>query len=182
MIVVVAGVSGSGKSTVGALLAGRLGWPFADGDSFHPAENVAKMASGIPLTDDDRWPWLAAIGAWMDERITAGESGVLACSALKLAYREVLLDGRSAARMVFLHVGHDIDAIRLAARHGHFFPPRLLDSQFDNLEVPRPAEGALVVPADGTPDELVAAIISGLSLAPPHGPAADTRPGRSRDS
>ena len=86
-IVLVAGVSGSGKSTVGALLAGRLGWAFADGDSFHPAANVAKMAAGMPLTDDDRWPWLDAIGAWMDERDAAGEAGVVACSALKRTYR-----------------------------------------------------------------------------------------------
>src|SRR5580658_3105435 len=99
MIVVMAGVSGSGKSTVGALLAGRLGWAFADGDSMHPAANVAKMAAGIPLTDDDRWPWLGAICAWMDQRAAAGDSGVVACSALKRVYRDVLLDGRPAARL-----------------------------------------------------------------------------------
>ena len=172
MIVVVAGVSGSGKSTVGALLAGRLGWAFADGDSFHPAANVAKMAAGIPLTDEDRWPWLRAIGAWMDERVAAGESGLVACSALKRAYREVLLDGRPAVRLVFLDLGHDMDVTRLTARHGHFFPAKLLDSQFDDLEVPRPAEGALVVPADGMPEELVAAIIAGLDLVPAHGERA----------
>ena len=121
-IVLVAGVSGSGKSTVGALLAGRLGWAFADGDSFHPAANVAKMAAGTPLTDDDRWPWLDAIGAWMDERDAAGEIGVVACSALKRAYRAVLLDGRPAARMVFLTVSHDLDRTRLAGRAWAFFP------------------------------------------------------------
>jgi gluconokinase len=165
MIVVMAGVSGSGKSTVGALLAGRLGWAFADGDSFHPAASVAKMAAGIPLTDDDRWPWLSAIAAWMDERGAAGESGVVACSALKFAYRNVLLDGRPAARLVFLDIGHDIDVSRLTARHGHFFPAKLLESQFDDLEVPRPPESAIVVPADGTPEELAAAIIQRLNLA-----------------
>jgi gluconokinase len=165
VIVVMAGVSGSGKSTVGALLAGRLGWAFADGDSFHPAANVAKMAAGIPLTDDDRRPWLDAIAAWMDERTAAGDSGVVACSALKRAYRDVLLDGRPAARLVFLDIGHDTDVARLAARHGHFFPSGLLDSQFDDLEMPRPPENVLVVPADGTPEELVATIIHRLNVA-----------------
>jgi gluconokinase len=163
MIVVVAGVSGSGKSTVGALLAGRLGWAFADGDSFHPAANVAKMAAGTPLTDEDRWPWLNAIGAWMDERTAAGEPGVVACSALKRAYRTVLLDGRSA-RLVFLDVPHDLEVDRLAARRGHFFPATLAGSQFHDLEVPDPAEGALVIAAVGTPEELVAAIIGSLHL------------------
>ena len=165
MIVVVAGVSGSGKSTVGALLAGRLGWAFADGDSFHPAASVTKMAAGIPLTDEDRWPWLGAIAAWMDERAAAGQSGVVACSALKRAYRDALLDGRPATRLVFLDVGHDADATRLTARHGHFFPPALLDSQFDDLERPEPPESALVVAADGTPEELVASIIHRLDVA-----------------
>ena len=164
MIVVVAGVSGSGKSTIGALLAARLGWAFADGDSFHPAANVAKMAAGMPLTDGDRWPWLGAIGAWMDDRAAAGESGVMACSALKRAYREVLLDGRPGVRLVFLTVDHDLDVTRLTARHGHFFPAELADTQFGDLEVPGPAESALVISADGTPDELVAAIIARLHL------------------
>jgi len=180
MIVVVAGVSGSGKSTVGALLAGRLGWEFADGDSFHPAANVAKMSAGIPLTDDDRWPWLAAIGAWMDERAAAGDPGVVACSALKRAYREVLLDGRPDARLVFLDVGHDADVARLTARHGHFFPPGLLDSQFDDLEMPHPAEDALVMPASGTPEELVTAIIGDLHLAA--APGRQAGPGRAGGS
>src|SRR5271170_1194766 len=165
MIVVVAGVSGRGKSTIGALLAGRLGWAFADGDSFHPAASVTKMAAGIPLTDDDRRPWLGAIGAWMDERAAAGDSGVVACSALKRAYRDVLLDGRPAARLVFLDISHDTDVARLAARRGHFFPEGLLDTQFDDLEVPQTPEKVLVVPADGTPEELVARIIHRLNVA-----------------
>jgi gluconokinase len=165
MIVVMAGVSGSGKSTVGALLASRLGWVFADGDSFHPAASIAKMAAGIPLTDDDRWPWLDAITAWMDERAAAGDSGVVACSALKRAHRDTLLDGRPAARLVFLEVSHDTDATRLTARHGHFFPAGLLDSQFEDLEMPRPPENALVVNAAGTPEELVTAIIDRLDIA-----------------
>ena len=128
MIVIVAGVSGSGKTTVGALLAGRLGWRFADADDFHPAANVAKMRAGIPLTDADRWPWLRAIAAWMDERIGHGEDAVLACSALKRSYRDLLLDGRPAARMVFLAPDREVLARRLAARHGHFFPEQLLST------------------------------------------------------
>jgi gluconokinase len=165
--VILAGVSGSGKTTVGRLLAERLGWPFADGDSFHPAANVAKMTAGIPLTDDDRWPWLAAIGAWMDARIAAGGSGVVACSALKRRYRDVLRQGRPEVRLVFLDVSRDEDLARLRARSGHFFPARLMDSQFSDLEPPVPAEGALVLPARGSPDELVSAIISGLGLIAP---------------
>src|ERR1700729_1668009 len=94
MIVIVAGVSGSGKTTVGAMLAGRLGWRFADADDFHPAANVEKMRAGIPLTDADRWPWLRSVAAWMDERIARGEQAVLACSALKRSYRDLLLGGR----------------------------------------------------------------------------------------
>jgi gluconokinase len=97
MIVIVAGVSGSGKTTVGSMLAGRLGWRFADADAFHPAANIAKMRAGLPLTDADRRPWLRAIGAWMDERTEAGESAVVTCSALKRAYRDALLDGQFAA-------------------------------------------------------------------------------------
>jgi gluconokinase len=149
VIVIVAGVSGSGKTTVGALLAGRLGWGFTDGDDLHPAANVAKMRAGIPLTDADRWPWLRAIGAWMDERIARGEDAVVACSALRQSYRDLLLDGRPAARMVFLAPDREVLARRLASRHGHFFPGQLLSSQFDALEPPAPDERVLtVVPAD----------------------------------
>jgi gluconokinase len=167
VIVILAGVSGSGKTTVGLLLAGRLGWPFADGDALHPAASVAKMTAGIPLTDDDRWPWLAAIGAWMDARIAAGGSGVVACSALKRRYRDLLRDGRPAVRLVFLEVSREVSLARLQARHGHFFKAGLLDSQFDDLEPPVPAEGALVLAAGPGPDELVTAIISGLGLIAP---------------
>ena len=160
MIVIVAGVSGSGKTTVGALLAGRLGWRFADADDLHPAANVAKMRAGIPLTDTDRWPWLRAIAAWMDECIGRGEDAVVACSALRRRSRDLLLDGRPAARMVFLAVDREVLARRLAARHGHFFPEQLLSSQFDALEPPAPDERVLtVVPAD-TPAATVDSIIA----------------------
>ncbi len=163
MIVVVAGVSGSGKSTVGALLASRLGWAFADGDSFHPPANVAKMAAGTPLSEEDRRPWLNAIGTWMDESTAAGDSGVVACSALKRAYRAELVDGRSA-RLAFLDVPPDLARIRLGVRRGHFFPAQLAETQFAALEVPAPAEDALVLRAGGTPADLVTTIITRLNL------------------
>lgn len=136
VILIVAGVSGSGKTTIGALLAGRLRWQFADADTFHPEANVAKMRAGTPLTDADREPWLRAIGAWMDERIAADQSAVVTCSALKRAYRDRLLGGRSAATMVFLQVSREVLEQRLLARPGHFFPEKLLGSQLDTLEPP----------------------------------------------
>jgi gluconokinase len=165
MIVVLAGVSGSGKTTVGELLASRLAWPFTDGDSLHPAANVAKMRAGVPLTDEDRWPWLEAVAAVIDERIAAGQSAVVACSALKRSYRDLLLAGRPAVRMVFLDVGRDLLAARLAARHGHFFRADLLDSQLADLENPQPAERILVLPAVGTPEQMAQQIIIRLRLA-----------------
>ena len=161
MILIVAGVSGSGKSTVGAMLAGRLHWRFADGDDFHPAANIAKMRVGIPLTDSDRWPWLRAIAAWMDERIAQGESAVIACSALKRSYRDVLLGGGPEALLIFLAEDRQVLARRLAARHGHFFPEVLLATQFDALEPPQPDEHAITVAEgpDDRPGDIVAKII-----------------------
>ena len=168
MIVIVAGVSGSGKTTVGAMLAGRLSWPFADADDFHPAANVAKMRAGIPLTDEDRWPWLQAIAAWMDERITRGESAVITCSALKRSYRDRLLGGRPQAQMIFLAVDREVLARRLATRSGHFFPEQLLGTQLDALDPPGPDERVIsVVPTD-TPAGTVASIIA--VLWPDEGP------------
>jgi carbohydrate kinase (thermoresistant glucokinase family) len=166
MIVVVAGVSGSGKSTVGVLLAGRLGWPFTDADALHPAANIAKMRAGHPLSDADRRPWLAAVGARMDEYAAADESAVLTCSALKHSYREALLAGRPAARMVFLHVTREVLEARLRARHGHFFPAALLDSQLADLESPQPGEHVLVLEATTSPDQAVDEIIRRLELSP----------------
>lgn len=166
MIVVVAGVSGSGKSTVGSLLAGRMGWPFTDADTLHPAANVAKMRAGHPLSDADRRPWLAAVAARMDGYASAGESAVLACSALKRFYREELIAGRPSARMVFLHVTREVLEARLSARHGHFFPAALLDSQLADLESPQPAERVLVVEATLPPDQAVDEIVRRLRLSP----------------
>lgn len=166
MMVVVAGVAGSGKTTVGQELARRLGWTFADGDEFHPPANVAKMSVGVPLTDADRWPWLRAMASWMNERAAAGESAVVACSALKRSYRDLLLSGPAKARMVFLVVPHDADAARLGTRRGHFFPRQLLDSQYADLELPQPPEPVQLVPATGTPGQTAARIIQLLGLSP----------------
>ena len=162
MIVIVAGVSGSGKTTMGAMLADRLGWPFADADDFHPAANVEKMRAGIPLTDEDRWPWLRAIEAWMDERIAAGESAVLGCSALKRSYRDMLIGDRPQAQMVFLDVAPEELARRLAGRHGHFFPEKLLGSQLDALDPPQPDEHVISVVETDDPAGTVALIIAAL--------------------
>ena len=161
MILIVAGVSGSGKTTVGAMLAGQLHWRFADGDDFHPAANIEKMRAGIPLTDDDRWPWLRTIAAWMDERVAQGESAVIPCSALKRSYRDILLAGRPEGRLIFLTVDRAVLARRLAARHAHFFPAQLLSSQLDALEPPQPDEHAVTVIEHNAdqPADTVAAII-----------------------
>jgi len=170
MILIVAGVSGSGKTTVGAMLAGRLGWRFADADDFHPAANIEKMRAGIPLTDEDRLPWLQAIAAWMDERIARGEPTVLGCSALKRSYRDLLLGGRPQVQMIFLVVDREVLARRLAARSGHFFPGQLLGTQLDALEPPQPDEHVLSVVPAGEPADTVASIIAVLWPDDPEGP------------
>lgn len=133
-IIVVMGVSGSGKSTVAKLISDELGLPFAEGDDFHPAANVAKMSAGHPLTDDDRWPWLDAIAEWIAERAAAGTGGVVTCSALKVSYREVLTKASSLVWFTALDAPIEVIADRLARRKGHFMPAGLLQSQFDDLE------------------------------------------------
>lgn len=170
MIVIVAGVAGSGKTTVGRLLADRLHCEFEDGDLLHPAANVAKMHAGVPLTDADRWPWLKVIGNWMDQRISGGRSGVIACSALQRPYRAALLDGRPQARLAFLEISHGVAADRLARRHGHFFPARLLDSQFRDLDPPGQAEHVIIIDAGQPASDMAAEILSRLEAAPPPGP------------
>ena len=173
MIVLVGGVAGSGKTTVGALLADRLRWPFADADEFHPAANIAKMRSGVPLTDADRGPWLAGVTAWMDERIAAGESAVAGCSALKRRYRDQLLAGRPAAWLAFLEISRELAHARLAARHGHFFTVKLMDSQFAELELPQDEARVIVLDAADPPDRLAGEIVQRLGLVA--GPAAAPR-------
>jgi gluconokinase len=161
MIIVVMGVSGSGKTTVGELLADRLGWEFADADEFHSAANVAKMRAGTPLTDADRAAWLRAIATWIEDHIAAGKDGVVTCSALKRAYRERLRG--SGVWFVYLDGDRELIARRMATRHGHFFPAKLLDSQFRDLEPPGPDESAWTVSIAGTPEETVAQIMDHLT-------------------
>lgn len=158
---VVMGVAGSGKTTVGAMLAGRLGWQYADADDFHPVANVEKMAAGHPLTDEDRWPWLHAIAAWIDVQVAAGQPAVVSCSALHRAYRDVFR--RPEVQMVYLHGSPDVIAGRLASRQGHFFKREMLDSQFATLEEPGPDEQVIMVSIDGTPLQVVDRILAELS-------------------
>ena len=155
---VVMGVSGSGKSTIAERLAARLGWRYEDGDGFHPPANVAKMSAGQPLTDEDRWPWLQAIADQIDRLSADGQRAVVACSALKRSYRDILVHGRDDIRIVFLNGTQDLIADRLAARKGHFMPPGLLASQFRTLEPPQPDERPLTVSIDAP----VAAIIDDI--------------------
>jgi len=162
-IALVIGVSGSGKSTVGSMLAGRLGWPYAEADDFHSTANREKMAAGHALTDEDRWPWLESIAAWMDERIAEGSSAVVTCSALKRVYRDLLVDGRSQVRLVYLQGSRELIASRLAARQEHFFPPQLLETQFAILEEPTEDEHPIVVPIGREAAELVDEIVEQLS-------------------
>lgn len=163
-ILIVMGVSGSGKSTVGALLAGQLGWEFEDADWFHPASNIDKMRQGIPLTDDDRRPWLNAIAAWIDKTRRANGHGVIACSALKRRYRDVLIGDRRAVRLIYLKGDETLIARRIAARHEHFMPQGLLNSQFEALEEPGPDENPVTVSIEQKPSEIVKRILSSLSL------------------
>lgn len=175
-VLVVMGVSGSGKSTIAALLAGELGWDFEEGDDLHPAENVAKMAAGTPLTDADRAPWLRTVAGWIADRSSSGRPGIITCSALKHSYRSILSDNPApGARVVFvfLRVGRERLAARMATRSGHFMPATLLDSQLSTLQEPTADEDVLIVDgsgAPGAPDRLpaalVAEIIARLGLQP----------------
>lgn len=163
MILIVAGVAGCGKSTVGTLLAKALRWPFADADLFHSPANLAKMRSGVALNDQDRAPWLRKCIEWMDARIEAGESGVLACSVLKRSYRDTLLSGHPTATIIFLAVSKEELTSRLTSRSGHFFPVQLMESQLDIMEPPEPDEKQVrTVVAEGNPGETVSKIIAML--------------------
>lgn len=154
------GVSGSGKSTIAEALARRLGWTVEDGDSFHPSSNIAKMSKGIPLTDEDRWPWLRAIAAEIERKRARGENVIIACSALKRAYRDILVQGHRDTRIAYLRGAKDLIADRLSARKGHFMPAGPLDSQFATLEEPGPDEHPLVVDINTSVDELADRIIA----------------------
>ena len=171
---IVMGVSGSGKSTIAEKLAERLGWRYEDGDKFHPASNVAKMSAGHPLTDEDRWPWLQAIAAEIDRLCLAGEHAVIACSALKRAYRDILVHGRNDVRIVYLDGTQQLIADRLAKRQGHFMPPDLLPSQFRTLEPPGSDENPVTVSIDASVEAIVDDIVHQLGI-PPAGSAAINR-------
>jgi gluconokinase len=161
MIVVLMGVCGSGKTVVGEALAADLGWPFHDGDDFHPPANVAKMAAGVPLIDADRWPWLDVLAAEMAAVNKAGKDAVLACSALKRAYRDRIARAGNV-RFVYLEGDYDTIAARLATRSHRYMPPTLLASQFATLEAP---DDAIVIDVRATIPEQVARIRSALRRA-----------------
>jgi gluconokinase len=161
-VAIVMGVSASGKTTVAVPLAKQLGWQFLEGDDLHPAANVAKMKSGTPLTDEDRWPWLRAIAAHIDDWRARGISGVITCSALKRAYRDIIIGGRPDVRLVYLQGDRELLAQRAAGRHGHFMPASLLDSQLATLEEPGADENPITVHVGPTPEALVEEIIGRL--------------------
>ena len=161
MIVVLMGVTGSGKTTVGKVLATELGWRFYDADDYHPPKNIEKMRRGIPLTDEDRKPWLQTLVGLIDSTRDRGENIVLACSALKHAYQEYLRHHLDSVRYVCLHGPLEVIQKRLASRTGHFMNPALLASQFEILE---PPEDAIRVDVTGTPDEIAGEIRRRLGL------------------
>jgi gluconokinase len=164
-VLVLMGVSGCGKSTVAGVLAGRLGWDFGEGDDLHPPANIDKMAAGHPLTDADRRPWLARVAAWIHEHTDAGRSGLITCSALKRAYRDVLRGDDVV--FVYLHGTKDQIAARLAARHGHYMPAALLDSQFADLEPPGADENAIRIDITAPADVQAQQIVDTLRLEQP---------------
>jgi gluconokinase len=154
VVVILMGVSGAGKTTVGRMLAAALGWTFYEGDDLHAPANVEKMSRGLPLTDEDRLPWLLALRKLIEDCLQRGENAVVTCSALKRAYREILKDGDAEVVLVYLKAAPRRIAERLERRHGHFVKANLLESQFATLEEPSPEE-ALTVDASGSPEETV---------------------------
>jgi carbohydrate kinase (thermoresistant glucokinase family) len=162
LVLIVMGVSGAGKSTLAEALRDALHWPFQEGDALHPPANIQKMHAGIPLTDKDRAPWLAAIKTWIDARVAAGENGLVTCSALKRAYRDTLIAGRSTVRTLYLKADPAVLKERLAHRRGHFMPPSLLESQLHTLEEPLPEEHPIVVSMEGSPAQTCAAALSAI--------------------
>ncbi|GBR08997.1 gluconokinase [Acetobacter oeni LMG 21952] len=161
-VVVVMGVSGSGKTTMATGLHNVLGWPFQEGDGLHPRANVEKMEAGIPLTDEDRWPWLDKCRAWLDSCATAGTGGVLSCSALKRIYRDRLRAHKTDITFLFLRVPKDILAQRMALRTDHYMPPSLLGSQLETLEMPGRDEHAIEMDVCETPAEEIARALEAL--------------------
>lgn len=167
--VVIMGVAGSGKTTLALELERRLGWPYAEADDFHPQANIDKMAAGTPLTDEDRSPWLAAIRDWLTEQARAGRSALVTCSALTMAYRDVLRQAEGRVRFVHLTAGPEVVARRLEQRRGHFMPPTLLPSQLATLEPLEPGEDGITLTVDVPPDVVAERAVEALSLVPVHG-------------
>jgi gluconokinase len=163
-IAVVMGVSGSGKTTAARGVAQREGWRLVEGDEFHPPANVAKMHAGLPLTDEDRWPWLEAIAREIDGMRARGEQAVVACSALKRAYRDILIGARADVVLVYLQGSKELIATRLVARTGHFMSPTLLDSQFATLEEPGEDERPIVVSIEPPPEAIVDEVVRRLEM------------------
>lgn len=149
------GVSGCGKSTVAEGVAAATGFTFAEGDRFHPPANVAKMASGTPLTDEDRWPWLRELAAWMSRQAAADRSTVMACSALRRSYRDVLREGPPSVDFILLDGSKELILSRMRHRHGHYMPVDLLDSQFATLEPLQPDESGLVLDISASPETII---------------------------
>ncbi len=161
-VLVVMGVSGSGKSSIALRLRDELGWPFQEGDELHPKANVTKMAAGTPLTDEDRAPWLDICAGWIRERLKAGTGGLLTCSALRRVYRQRLGEGLPGLHFLYLKVPEEVLRARLAQRRGHYMPPSLLGSQLRTLEEPTSEEPALVVPVEQTVDQTATDVITVL--------------------
>jgi gluconokinase len=159
MILVIMGVSGSGKSTIAEGLRRKLGWQYQEGDGLHPSSNVAKMSAGTPLTDEDRLPWLGKIAERIDQWRAQGISGIVTCSALKRSYRDIIAGGRPDVLIVYPKGSQELIAGRMAKRKGHFMPASLLESQFRILEEPSPDENAMTVDIDQPPDAIVAEIV-----------------------
>lgn len=162
---VIMGVSGSGKTTLAQILAERLGWPYAEADEFHPQANIDKMSAGVALTDEDRWPWLAAMRNWLSEEARSGRSTIVTCSALRLAYRDVLREAEGRVRFVHLTADPDVIGPRLGRRAGHFMPPSLLPSQFATLEPLVEGEDGVVVVVDVPPEAVADRALAALGMA-----------------
>ena len=163
LILVVMGVSGAGKTTISKLLAAALRCPLLEGDDLHPPLNVEKMHHGVALTDADRRPWLDKIAAAIDDWRARGQSGVVACSALKRSYRDIIIGNRADVRLIYLEGSRELIGGRLAGRRGHFMPPTLLDSQFATLEPPTPDEVAMTISVDASVENIIAQIAAALA-------------------
>ena len=165
MIIVLMGVSGCGKTTIGTNLVRRLNWEYQEGDALHPQKNIVKMSEGIPLNDDDRKPWIARIADWIETRCIAGRDGVISCSALKEVYRQTIRGTQTDLQFVYLRGSRELLSDRLAYRKDHFMPPNLLESQLELLEEPSIDEQTMVVTIDSTPEKIVQKIRDSLRLS-----------------